>query len=127
MEDDYKSLEEQINDLCKTTDFLAHRLDSIQRLLDQNTFELETQKIGATAENVRELLAALKLEEPLELGEFLRALNKYLIHNDLVDLNDLQIYLNPLLAAAFQTPADLKKIPYALLLSALPKMFVSVH
>lgn len=122
------TLESQIKSLCETTNFLSHRLDSIQRLLDQETFELETQPIkvfpGQHTTAVKSLLTALNLtDDSLKLGDFLRALNRYLIHNDLVDLNDLQIILSPLIASAFQKPPGLKKIPYPLLLKALPKMF----
>jgi hypothetical protein len=127
--EDYKSLTSQIEDLCKSSDLLTHRLDTIQRLLDQQSFNLETQKIKvgpfAKAKNVRKLLDALQLnDEDLCVGDFLRALNCYLIHNDLVDLNDLQIKMTPLLSSAFQKAPGLKKIPYPLLLTALPKMFV---
>ena len=126
--DSLYTLESQIRSLCETSNFLSHRLDSIQRLLDQETFELETQSIkvfpGQHTTAVRALLEALNLtDDNLKLGDFLRALNRYLIHNDLVDLNDLQIVLSPLIASAFQKPPGLKKIPYPLLLTALPKMF----
>jgi hypothetical protein len=122
------TLESQIRSLCETSNFLSHRLDTIQRLLDQETFELETQSIkvfpGQHTTAVRTLLTALNLtDDNLKLGDFLRALNRYLIHNDLVDLNDLQIILSPLIASAFQKAPGLKKIPYPLLLTALPKMF----
>lgn len=122
------TLESQIQSLCETSNFLSHRLDTIQRLLDQETFELETQPIkvfpGQHTSAVRALLEALNLTDSnLKLGDFLRALNRYLIHNDLVDLNDLQIILSPLIASAFQKPPGLKKIPYPLLLTSLPRMF----
>ncbi len=123
------TLETQIKTLSETANFLHHRLDTIQRLLDQQSFDMETVTLRiapqAKTNSVRELLYALELqEENLELGTFLRALNRWLIREDLVDLNDLQIILSPLVSAAFQKPPGLKKIPYALLLTALPKMFV---
>ena len=123
-----KSLHAEIENLSKTANFLSHRLDTMQTLLDQHTFQLESHPIRvapqAKAEKVRELLAAINItEEGLTLGKFLKTLNVYLIQNDLVDLNDLQIILSPLLAAAFQKPRGLKKVPYALLLSTLPRMF----
>jgi hypothetical protein len=126
--DSLNTLESQIRALCETSNFLSHRLDTIQRLLDQETFELETQPItlypGQHIDSVKRLLDALELTDTnLKLGDFLRALNRYLIHNDLVDLNDLQIRLSPLIASAFQKAPGLKKIPYPLLLTALPKMF----
>ena len=126
--DTLHTLESQIRGLCETANFLSHRLDTIQRLLDQETFELETQPIkvfpGQHTTAVKKLLEALNLtDDNLKLGDFLRALNRYLIHNDLVDLNDLQIILSPLIASAFQKAPGLKKIPYPLLLTALPKMF----
>lgn len=126
--DSINTLESQIRTLCETSNFLSHRLDTIQRLLDQQTFELETQPIkvfpGQHTDAVKALLEALNLTDAnLKLGDFLRALNRYLIHNDLVDLNDLQIILSPLIASAFQKAPGLKKIPYPLLLTALPRMF----
>lgn len=133
---DHESLLQQIEHLKLHGDLLHHRLDSIQRMLDQETFQLQSLKIRvapmAKAGQVRELLKAIGLVNGDEggdgseftMGEFLSALNKWLIKEDLVDFNDLQIYLSPLVAAAFQKPIGLKKIPYALLLTALPKMFV---
>ena len=44
--------------------------------------------------------------------------------NNLVDLNDLQIHMNPMLQLAFQKPLNIKKIPYGLLLNSLPQMFI---
>jgi hypothetical protein len=126
---DLITLEEHIEHMKTTSSFLAHRLDTIQRLLDQNTFELEKLQIkpnpSQKPNQVCKLLEALGVDQSnLVLGDFLRALNRYLIKEDLVDLNDLQIHLNPLLKAAFQKPEGLKKIPYALLLNSLPKMFI---
>lgn len=126
---DLITLEEHIEHMKTTSSFLAHRLDTIQRLLDQNTFELATLQIqlnpNEKPNQVRKLLKELSLDEStLVLGDFLRALNRYLIKEDLVDLNDLQIYLNPLIASAFQKPEGLKKVPYALLLNSLTRMFV---
>lgn len=123
------NLEIQIQTLAKTAHFLNHRLDTIQSLLDQQCFDMEAVPLRiaprAKAKQVRELLNALELQEDnLQLGTFLRALNKWLIQQELVDLNDLQIIVSPLIAAAFQKPSGVKKIPYALLLTALPKMFV---
>jgi hypothetical protein len=124
-----ETLEIQIKSLVETSHFLHHRLDTIQSLLDQQSFDMETVPLRVApygkAIKVRELLEALELQEDnLQLGTFLRALNKWLIQQDLVDLNDLQIILSPLVASAFQKPQGLKKIPYALLLTALPKMFI---
>jgi hypothetical protein len=129
VDEEKDTLLQQIEHLKVNGDLLQHRLDSIERLLDQQTFQLQNVKIRVAplenANQVRELLKTLELEEDnLVLGDFLKALNRWLIKEDLVDLNDLQIYLSPLVAASFQKPIGLKKIPYALLLTALPKMFV---
>ena len=128
-EREMKTLEQHIQELKERSNLLQHRLDTIQRLLDQKTFELDTLpiKVAPTAKekHVRSFLQVLELEESgLLLGDFLRAMNKWLIQQELVDLNDLQIHLTPFLSCVFQKPAGLKKIPYALLLTALPKMFV---
>jgi hypothetical protein len=122
------SLQTEIEHLSTTANLLGHRLDTMQSLLDQHTFQLEFHPIRvapqAKAEKVRELLVAVDVaEEGLTLGQFLKSLNLYLVRNDLVDLNDLQIILSPLLAAAFQKPRGLKKVPYALLLATLPRIF----
>jgi hypothetical protein len=122
------SLSAQIENLCETTGFLSHRIHTMERALEQETFQLDSHpiKVASTAKaaHVEDLLAALKLsQDNLTLGKFLRALNKYLVHEDLVDLNDLQIKLSPLIVAAFQKPKGLKKVPYALLLMSLPRMF----
>lgn len=122
------TLETEITRLRDTAHFLRHRLDSVQRLLDQETFELEKHPARITpnrkGQQVRKLLQALALEEQgLTIGQFLRALNKYLVEQGLVDLNDLQIRLTPLLSTAFQKPADTTKIPYSYLLLSLPLMF----
>jgi hypothetical protein len=126
---DLRTLEQHIEHMKNTANFLGHRLDTIQQLLDRETFDLEHLPIRINTKEkpkqVLELLECLALQEDsLELGQFLRALNRYLIREDLVDLNDLQIHLTPLLASAFQKAPELKKIPYALLLTTLPKMFV---
>ena len=122
------SLNAEIERLSTTANLLSHRLDTMQSLLDQHTFQLESHPIRvapqAKAEKVRELLAAIDVtEEGLTLGKFLKALNLYIVRADLVDLNDLQIILSPLLAVAFQKPRGLKKVPYALLLATLPRIF----
>jgi hypothetical protein len=129
VEEDLKSLHDHIEDMKKTANLLGHRLDSIQRLLEMEKFELHHLSIKVNPygkpTSVHKLLNALELKEDgLILGEFLRALNRWLIQEDLVDLNDLEIHLNPLVASAFQKPPGLKKVPYALLLSSLPKMFI---
>lgn len=129
-EDDVElaTLSAQIEHLCETTGFLSHRIHTMESALEQETFQLASHpiKIAPTgkASHVEQLLTAMNLPiEDLTLGKFLRALNKYLVHEDLVDLNDLQIKLSPLIAAAFQKPKGLKKVPYALLLMSLPRMF----
>lgn len=130
LETDLDSLTMNLETLAQSANLLSHRLDSMQSLLDRQTFQLESHPIKVApltkAEQVHKLLIALELtEHGLTLGTFLRTLNLYLLQNDLVDLNDLQIILSPLIAAAFQKPKGLKKVPYGLLLATLPRMFVS--
>ena len=124
-----ETLYSEIEKLKETSNFLLHRLDSIKHELEQNSFPLADHPIQIAptkyAAHVRLLLTVLNLEEPtLTVGNFLKALNIYLIQNDLVDLNDLQILLNPLLKSAFQKPLGLKKVPYGLLLNTLPQLFI---
>ena len=100
----------------------------MQDALAQETFQLDKLPIqvagGSPTNSVRKLLAAMECaEDGLTVGIFLRALNTYLVHNNLVDLNDLQIIMTPLLSSAFHKAPGFKTYPYALLLTALPKMF----
>jgi len=124
-----KSLRTEITLLKEQSGFLLHRLDSMQQCLEQDTFLLANHPIRVAptlyAVHIHILLKALSLSESsLTIGTFLKALNKYLIHNELVDLNDLQIILNPLLSASFQKDIDLKKVPYGILLNSLTVMFI---
>lgn len=121
------TLYDQLIQLKHSADLLQHRVDTIEHLLDHEPVFTEIPLRVApkrTAQKVRDLLKEMNLEEKsLTLETFLRTLNKYLIHQELVDLNDLQIHLSPIVAAAFHKPIGLKKVPYALLLLALPSMF----
>ncbi len=124
-----RRIREIIEDINSSSIYLYHRLDTIQALIKKDEFEFSNIPLEvaprAKAKHVRELLEAVGIqEEGLTVGTFLNALNTYLIHKDLVDLNDLQIILSPLLAAAFQKPMGLGKVPYPLLLKSLSKMFV---
>ena len=124
-----KSLHTEITLLKEQSGFLLHRLDSMQQCLQQDTFLLANHPIRIAptshAVHVQILLKALSLNESsLNIGTFLKALNKYLIHNELIDLNDLQIILNPLLSASFQKDNSLKKVPYSVLLNSLTVMFI---
>ena len=126
---EFKTLREHIEHLKQTSDILDYRLDTIQNLLTQQMFDLESYELrvapNSHANQVTALLKELGLKDhaSLKMGAFLKALNKWLIQKELVDLNDLQIHLNPMLCAAFQKAPGLKKIPYALLLTSLPRMF----
>lgn len=128
-DEDWMSLREQVEHLSETAGLLSHRLDSMQQALEQETFQLATVPIRLTARNksyehLRAFLTELGLrEENLTVGRFLRALNRYLIQENCIDLNDLQIRLNPRLCAVFSKPPGLKKVPYALLLKNLPNLF----
>jgi hypothetical protein len=119
----------ELQKLKDTSNLLAHRLNTLQSLLDQERFELSSYELkvkpSARAGKVRELLVAIGVqEEGLLMGDFLKALNKWLVSQGHVDLNDLQILMTPLLSSAFYKPAALKKMPYPLLLLALDKMFL---
>jgi hypothetical protein len=123
-----KELAKQVEMLAQASNLLLHRLDSIERALDRQTFELADLKVrvkdGPNAETVLNLVATLNLAERFLIGDFLRALNQHIIQHDLVDLNDLEIRTTPYLRQAFYLqPTDLK-IPYAKLLLGLPHMFV---
>lgn len=119
----------ELHKMKQTANLLSHRLNTLQTLLDQEQFELSSYELKvkptARAEKVRELLTAIGVqEEGLIMGDFLTALNKWLVSNGHVDLNDLQILMTPFLSSAFYKPIGLKKMPYPLLLLALDKMFL---
>ena len=119
----------ELQKLKDTSNLLSHRLNTLQTLLDQERFELSYYELkvrpSARAGKVRELLTSIGVqEEGLLMGDFLTALNKWLVGQGHVDLNDLQILMSPLLSSAFYKPAALKKMPYPLLLLALDKMFL---
>ena len=121
-------LEREIERLKTSAGLLHHRLNTMQDALAQETFQLDKLPIkvagGSPTNSVRKLLAAIECaEEGLTVGIFLRALNTYLVHTNLVDLNTLQIIMTPLLCSAFHKAPSFKTYPYALLLTALPKMF----
>ncbi len=121
-------LQIEIEKMKQTAGLLHYRLNTMRDALQQETFHLGNLSIQVLKspyeKHVRQLLKELGCEEDgLTVGTFLKALNIYLVHNDLVDLNDLQIIMTPLLTSAFQKPVGLSKYPYALLLTALPKMF----
>lgn len=121
-------LEKEIERLKTSADLLQHRLHTMQDALSQETFQLAPLPIQVLkspySKSVHQLLTEIGCqEEGLTVGTFLKALNIYLVRNDLVDLNDLQIIMTPLLSSAFQKAQGLPKYPYCLLLTALPKMF----
>lgn len=127
--EELSSLSMEIEKLRQTAHLLSHRVDTIQNALEQHSLPIEgfVVKVAATtkAKHVKAFLEELQLkEEGLTIGEFLKSLNKYLINNSLVDYNDLQIHMTPILQKVFQKPSGLKKVPYSLLLLALPKIFI---
>lgn len=125
----HTTLEEELIRLRDTAHFLRHRLDTVQSLLDQETFELEKHPAriqpGKRGQAARSLLEALNLEESnLTIGLFLKALNQYLVNQGLVDLNDLTIRPNPLVAKAFCLEHKSETIPYSRILLSLPVLFL---
>lgn len=123
------TLEEELTRLRDTAHFLRHRLDTVQSLLDQETFELAhlpaTLSAGSKGACARKLLDELGLSETdLTIGAFLKALNQYLVKQGLVDLNDLSIRLTPLLAKAFYLKTDTPTVPYTRILLGLAAVFV---
>jgi len=126
-EDDIQSLEHEIQTLKQTADLLLHRLDSMQRSLEQDSFQLATRVVQLketdTKQQVTILLEALSLDKSsLTLGSFLKAFNVYILKQNLVDLNDLHIHFNPLLQAVFQS--NYEKVPYGFFLKSLPDLFI---
>jgi hypothetical protein len=123
------SLREAIEHLETSADFLQHRLDTIQSQLDVHTFSLENMRIrvlkSSRTSALRKLLGLLEVDEKtLTMGIFLRRLNRYLIQNDFIDLNDLYIEISPLLSIVFHFPPSTRKVPYSFLLKELKNLFV---
>lgn len=125
----HTTLEEELTRLRDTAHFLRHRLDTVQSLLDQETFELDKHPArihpGKKGQAARNLLKALSIQETdLTIGSFLKALNQYLVTQDLVDLNDLTIRPSPLVAKAFSLEHKAGSVPYCRLLLSLPALFL---
>ncbi len=120
-----ETMEELVIHLQKQTEFLHYRVDTIQRMFETEQFEYDAQPIQPRTQAARDLLDCMGISNnSLTLGVFLRTLNQWLIHTERVDLNDLQILLSPLLAAAFELSADLPKVSYPMLLMNLHKCFL---
>ncbi len=120
-----ETMEELVIHLQKQTEFLHHRVDTIQRIFETEQFEYDAQPIQPRTQAARDLLDCMGIPHTsLTLGVFLRALNQWLIHTERVDLNDLQILMSPLLAAAFELPLDLPKVSYPMFLMNLHKCFL---
>ena len=122
------TVREAIENLEKSAYFLQHRLDTIQSQLDVHTFSLETMRLhlhkSSRTNVLRKLLSLLELDEKsLTMGDFLKKLNTYLIQNDFIDLNDLQIKTSPLIALVFEIPTEKRKVPYPFLLKQMKYLF----
>ena len=122
------TIKEAIESLESSANFLQHRLDTIQSQLDVHTFSLETMRIhvrkGSHTSSLRKLLHLIGVDEKqLTMGSFLNHLNQYLLQNDFIDLNDLQIRISPLLSLIFDFPTTVRKIPYPFLLKKLKDLF----
>ena len=123
------NLREAIEHLETSTDFLQHRLDTIQSELDVHTFSLENMRIrvlkSPRTSALRKLLGLLEVDEKtLTMGVFLTRLNRYIVQNDFIDLNDLYIRISPLLSIVFHFPPGTRKVPYSFLLKELKNLFV---
>jgi len=127
--DSFESLETTIQTLKTTSNLLLHRLDSVQTALKHETFELDTRTVQlketANLPQVKQLLEVLNLHQvSFPIGTFIRALNTYILQEQLVDLNTLHIHLTPLLASVFQAHSTLQTVPYGFFLKNLPLLFV---
>jgi hypothetical protein len=120
-----ETIEELVINLKKQTEIMYHRVDTIQQLFTAEQFEYDTQPIQPRTQAAKDLLECMNLSpDNLTLGDFLKALNRWLIHTERVNLNDLQILMSPLLAAAFDLPTTLSKVPYPTFLINLHKCFL---
>lgn len=120
-----ETIEELVVNLQKQADTMYHRIDTIQQCFESEQFEYDAQPIQPRTQAAKDLLVCMELSsDNLTLGQFLRALNQWLIHTERVDLNDLQILMSPLLAAAFEISPSLSKVPYPMFLINLHKCFL---
>ena len=120
-----ETIEEIVINLKKQTETMYHRVDTIQHLFETDQFEFDTQPIQPRTQAAKDLLECMEVKQTdLTLGDFLKALNQWLIHTDRIDLNDLQILMSPLLAAAFELSPSLQKVPYPTFLMNLHKCFL---
>lgn len=121
----FETIEELVVNLQKQTETMYHRVDTIQHLFDTDQFEYDSQPIQPRTQAAKDLLDCMKVvQTDLTLGDFLKSLNQWLIHTDRIDLNDLQILMSPLLAAAFEIPTHSSKVPYPTFLINLHKCFL---
>jgi hypothetical protein len=120
-----ETIEDIVLNLQKQTDIMYHRLDTIQQLFETDQFDFDTKPVQPRTQAAKDLLECIGIPtNDLTLGAFLKALNQWLIHTERVDLNDLQILMSPLLAAAFELPTTLSKVPYPIFLMNLHKCFL---
>ena len=125
------SQSKNITDILVTLIKLAadKSLDTIQSELDVHTFSLENMRIrvlkSPRTSALRKLLGLLEInEKTLTMGVFLTRLNRYIVQNDFIDLNDLYIRISPLLSIVFHFPPGTRKVPYSFLLKELKNLFV---
>lgn len=121
---EFQSLEVWIQTMKTSGDLIHHRIDSIERLLEQETFNFSKLILKAKTEKVTDFLLQIGINHSITLEEFLKALNRWLINSDLVDLNDLQIIVTPQIEATFEKTKGLQKVPYPFLLASLPQLFI---
>lgn len=121
-----ETIEELVINLKKQSETMYHRIDTIQQCFESEQFEYDSQPIQPRTQAAKDLLECIGIQsiDNLTLGEFLRALNQWLIHTERVDLNDLQILMSPLLAAAFELSPSLSKVSYPMFLVNLHKCFL---
>lgn len=123
------TVKDAIRHLETSANFLQQRLDTVQSQIDVHTFSLQTMHIhvrkSSRTSSLRKLLKLIELDEkqPMTMGSFLTKLNNYLLQNDYIDLNDLQIHTSPLIALVFNIPDNKRKIPYPFLLKELKELF----
>lgn len=123
----FSTLREAITHFQRTAKFLQERIDTIEWQLQEETFQAANVPLKIREkqrETARRFLETIDCEETdLTLGMFLKCLNRYLIANNCVDLNDLQIYTSPFLRSTLGLLPTMQKVPYPWLLAGLPVLF----
>lgn len=115
------SLRETLEDLCKKCHYALQRIDTIRELMERDKFVLKEHRVKVIASRqedkvVQSFLQSMELSESVfTMENFIKQLNRFLICKDYVDLNDLWIRVDTVLATVFKLDRVSGKVPYVVL------------